>query len=94
MDITDFLHNFKLDSDEHYIQITNFTEEEIDALSKLDVNNYLFFRFLPNIGLVYKYFTNKSIQVHGVSHNTNLSLAERQQFIKMVFNNLKNSQSY
>ena len=93
MDITDFLHNFKLDVNEHYMQITNFTEEQIDALSKLDVNNYLFFRFLPNIGLVYKYFTNKSIQAHGVTHNTNLSQAERKQFMKMVLTNLKNSQS-
>lgn len=69
---------------EYYEYFEYLTEEQIDKISTLSINNYMFFRYLPNIKLINKYYTNDSNKFHGVTKNIQISNEERKDFIKAV----------
>jgi len=72
---------------EYYIYMQSLSEEQIYEISKLKVNKYLFFKYLPNIQLINKYYTKDSNKFQGVLNNTNITKDERNYFIN---NNLTN----
>jgi hypothetical protein len=69
---------------EYYEYMEKLTEEQIDKISTLSVNYYMFFRYLPSIELIKKYYTNDSNKFHGVTKNVQISNEERKDFIKAV----------
>ncbi len=69
---------------EYYEYLEFLTEEQIDKVSALKINNYMFFRYLPNIELIKKYYTQDSNKFHGVTKNIKISSEERKNFIKSV----------
>ena len=79
--------NVYLDSrHEYYEHIKNLSEEQIDKISKLKINGYLFFRYLPNINLIKKYYVKDSNKFHGITKNDNITQEERKQLINDFFN--------
>jgi hypothetical protein len=70
---------------EYYEHIKNLSEEQIDKISKLKINWYLFFRYLPNINLIKKYYINDSNKFHGITKNDNITQEERKQLINNYF---------
>jgi len=80
------MQNNNMDND-LYLALKNFTESQIDKIFILDINRYMFFRYLPNIYLINKYFTqtnNDSNAFHGITKNDNITNEERQEFIKNI----------
>lgn len=80
------MHNNNMDND-LYSALKNFTESHIDKIFILDINRYMFFRYLPNIYLINKYFTqtnNDSNAFHGITKNDNITTKERQELIKNI----------
>jgi hypothetical protein len=69
---------------EYYQYLEYLTEEQIDKISTLQINQYMFFSYLPNIELIKKYYTNDSNKFHGVTKNIQISSEERKNFIKAV----------
>ncbi len=69
---------------EYYEYLEFLTEEQIEKVSALKINNYMFFRYLPNIELIKKYYTQDSNKFHGVTKNIQISNEERKSFIKSV----------
>ncbi len=69
---------------EYYEYLEFLTEEQIEKVSALKINNYMFFRYLPNIELIKKYYTQDSNKFHGVTKNIQISSEERKNFIKSV----------
>ncbi len=72
---------------EYYEYLEFLTEEQIDKVSALKINYYMFFRYLPNIELIKKYYTQDSNKFHGVTKNIQISSEERKSFIKSVLEN-------
>jgi len=80
--------NVYLDSrHEYYEHIKNLSEEQIDKISKLKINGYLFFRYLPNVNLIKKYYVNDSNKFHGITKNDNITREERQMLIGNILQN-------
>jgi len=70
-----------------YSALSYFTETQIDKIFILDINKYMFFRYLPNIHLINKYFTqsnNDSNAFHGITKNDNITNEERKECIKNI----------
>ncbi len=74
-----------------YEYMSGLSEEQIDIVSKLSVNDYLFFRYLPTVNLIEKYMgpDNKINKIQGVLKNENISKEERTTIINKIVNNLK-----
>jgi hypothetical protein len=70
-----------------YEYLLFFNENEIDKIYDLKINMYMFFRYLPNIKLMEKYF-NKNLTdsnaFHGITKNINVSDIERKNLIKNI----------
>ena len=70
-----------------YMALKNFTESQIDKIFILDINRYMFFRYLPNIYLINKYFTqtnNDPNAFHGITKNDNITTKEKEELIKNI----------
>lgn len=70
-----------------YSALKYFTESQIDKIYILEINRYMFFRYLPNITLINKYFkqsNNDSNAFHGITKNDNITKEERQECIKNI----------
>ena len=74
-----------------YEYLSGLNETQIDIVSKLIINPYLFFKYLPNIELIEKYFNNenKLNKINGIKANTLISNDERKQLVQNIINNLK-----
>jgi hypothetical protein len=74
-----------------YEYLSGLNETQIDIVSKLIINPYLFFKHLPNIELIEKYFNNenKLNKINGINANTLISNDERKQLVQNIINNLK-----
>ena len=80
--------NVYLDSrHEYYEHMQNLSEDQIDKISKLRINNYLFFKYLPNVNLIKKYYINDSNKFHGITNNCNITRDERQMLIDNILQN-------
>lgn len=80
------INNNNMDND-LYSGLKYFTESQIDKIFILDINRYMFFRYLPNIYLINKYFiqtNNDSNAFHGITKNDNITKEERQICIKNI----------
>ena len=73
-----------------YKYLSFFNQNEIDILYNmynLNINKYMFFRYLPNLHLIEKYFDkNKtdSNAFHGITKNINISDIERKNLVKNI----------
>ncbi len=73
---------------EYYEYMEKLTEEQIDKISTLSVNYYMFFSYLPSIELIKKYYTKDSNKFHGVTKNIKISNEDRKSFIKFALKNM------
>jgi hypothetical protein len=71
----------------YYIYMSSLTENDIDIISKLKINQYLFFKYLPNIDLIKKYYTNDSNKIHGITKNENITKDERYKILGELMKN-------
>ena len=69
-----------------YEGLNCFNEKEIDMISKLNINKYMFFRYLPNIHLIEKYYnTMKDFNAfHGITQNINITKDERTNILRNI----------
>ena len=65
-----------------YSYLYLFSPEQIDKLYQLEPNNYWFFRYLPSVELINKYWSKDSNKFHGLTKNVVISEDERRQLIK------------
>lgn len=65
-----------------YSYLYLFSSEQIETLYKLEPNNYWFFRYLPSVELINKYWSKDSNKFHGITKNVVISVNERSQLIK------------
>lgn len=74
-----------------YEYMSGLSEEQINIVSKLSINDYLFFKYLPNVNLIEKYMNpdNKINKIQGILKNENISKDERTTIINKIVNNLK-----
>lgn len=73
-----------------YEYMSSLNEEQIDIVSKLSICSYLFFKYLPTVELIEKYFNhdNKVNKINGINSNTIISKEERKQLVQNIINNL------
>ena len=74
-----------------YEYMSGLSKDQIDEVSKLPINQYLFFKYLPTIELIEKYFNHDSKlnKINGINSNTLISKEERTNFINKIINYLK-----
>ena len=74
-----------------YEYMNRLSDDQIDIISKLPINQYLFFKYLPSVKLIEKYFNhdNKLNKINGINSNTFISKDERNQLVQKIINNLK-----
>jgi len=75
----------------YYEYLKLFSPDEIDEISKLSINQYYFFKFLPTFELIKKYLNtlmddnNPRVLLQGISSNTNISSNERKDLFQIIF---------
>lgn len=77
-----------------YEYMSGLNNDQIDIVSKLPINQYLFFKYLPTVELIEKYFNNdnkinKINKINGITSNTIISKDERIKFMQTIINYLK-----
>lgn len=65
-----------------YSYLHLFSSDQIDQMYQLEPNNYWFFRYLPSVELIDKYWSKDSNKFHGITKNVVISDIERSQLIK------------
>jgi len=70
-----------------YEYLINLSDDQIDQISKLQINNYYFFMYLPKIELIKKYWKIDSNIFHGITNNNCISVVERKELIKNILIN-------
>ena len=75
-----------------YIVLQYFTELQIDKIYALSINKYLFFRNLPNIYLINKYFKKCNMDInafYGIIKNENIKKEEKTDYITKILTKKK-----
>ncbi len=74
-----------------YEYMSGLNDDQIDIVSKLPINQYLFFKHLPSVKLIEKYFNhdNKLNKVNGINSNIIINKEEKKQLMQKIINNLK-----
>lgn len=72
-----------------YDYVSKLSEEQIDAVYHQPINDYEFFRHLPSIQLIKKYYNdiNKSNKFHGITNNIIINSSDRKELIFELLNN-------
>ena len=70
-----------------YEYLINLSDDQIEQISKLQINNYYFFMYLPKIELIKKYWKLDSNIFHGITNNNRISVVERKELIKNILIN-------
>ena len=74
-----------------YQYMSGLHNDQIDIISKLPINQYLFFKYLPTVELIEKYFNhdNKLNKINGINSNTIISKEDRTKLMQKIINYLK-----
>jgi hypothetical protein len=74
-----------------YEYMSGLNKDQIDIVSKLPINQYLFFKYLPTVELIEKYFNheNKINKIDGINSNTIISQEEHRNIMQKIIKYLK-----
>lgn len=69
-----------------YEYMSELNDVQIDLVSKLNISQYLFFKYLPNIKLIEKYFNheNNSHKINGINANINITKEEKTKIMQKI----------